>query len=97
MCLLVLRFKFAFFSGAQESLLGCGPAGLTEGCRSDEGADDSKGSLSQAPSACIKSSGITSAQYRNDGDIQALLGAAELNINSKIFYYFNKKIYNIYI
>jgi hypothetical protein len=30
------------FSRAQESLLGCRPAGLTEGCRSDEGADDSR-------------------------------------------------------
>jgi hypothetical protein len=27
--------------GAQESLLGCGPGGLTEDCRSDEGAKDS--------------------------------------------------------
>jgi hypothetical protein len=29
------------YGGTQESFLGCGPAGLTEGCRRDEGADDS--------------------------------------------------------
>jgi hypothetical protein len=36
-----IKYSVAF-SGAQESLLGCGPAGLTEGCRSDEGEDDSR-------------------------------------------------------
>ena len=33
---------FIDFSGAHESLLGCGPTGITEGCRNDEGVDYSK-------------------------------------------------------
>jgi len=64
-------------------LLGCGPAGLTEGCRSYEGEDDSN---TVSLESFASSSGITSgifdigrplAQYRNDGDIQALHEATE--------------------
>ena len=101
----IIENNYTYFSGSQESLIGCGPAGLTEGCRNNEESDDSSGSQEGMSNRDhnlyelkIKKTIYATYDFLNGFDKIENKNSYENNINNIIYYILeNSLLYILYI